>query len=65
MEFLQLRLQRLEVTDDLLEGRVWTQRLQLHEVSTDVVETHVSESTSEMGGKQDVKLSLLQFYCRF
>lgn len=65
VEFLQLRLQRLEVANGLLEGRVWAQRLQLHEVSTDVVKTHVSESASEMEEKQAVKQSLLQVYCRF
>lgn len=59
MEFLQLRLQRLEVTDGLLKGKVRAQRLQLHKVSTDVVKTHVSESAPEMEGKQTVKLSLL------
>lgn len=51
VEFLQLRLQRFEVADSLLKGRVWAQRLQLHKVSADVVETHVSESASEMEGK--------------
>lgn len=51
VEFLQLRLQRFEVADSLLKGRVWAQRLQLHEVSADVVETHVGESASEMEEK--------------
>lgn len=46
MEFLQLCLKGLEVADGLLKDRVWAQGLQLHEVTTDVVKTHVSEATS-------------------
>lgn len=59
MEFLQLGLQRLEVADGMLEGRVGAQRLQLHEVSTDVVQAHVSESPSETGTEQ-----MVEVYCR-
>lgn len=58
VQLLQLRLQRLEVTDGVLESRVRTQRLQLHEVPADVVETHVSEPTSEISRKTNVKMSL-------
>lgn len=46
MEFLQLCLKGLEVADGLLKDRVWAQGLQLHEVTADVVKTHVSEATS-------------------
>ena len=59
MQFLQLRLQRLEVADGLLKGRVRAQGLQLHQVAADVVQTHVSEPPSEMEAKQAVKPSLL------
>lgn len=51
VEFLQLRLQQLEVADGLLKGRVRAQRLQFHKVSTDVVETHVGESASKNTAK--------------
>lgn len=44
VEFLQLGLQWFKVADGLLKGSVRAQRLQFHEVSTDVVQAHVRES---------------------
>lgn len=47
VNFLQLGLQGLEVADGELQGRVGTQGLQLHQVTTDVIQTHISEPPSE------------------
>lgn len=47
MNFLQLGLQGLEVADSEPQGRVRTQGLQLHQVTTDVIQTHISEPPSE------------------
>lgn len=58
VKFLQLRLQRLEVADGMLQGRVGAQRLQLHQVTADVVQTHVSESASETGAEQTVEVQV-------
>lgn len=50
VQLLQLGLQGLEVPDGLLKRRVGAQRLKLHQVTADVVQTHVSEATSVIGG---------------
>lgn len=65
MEFLQLRLQRLEVADGVLEGRVRTQGLQLHQVSADVVEAHVCESAPATGGDDEWTVVWLQVIAQF
>lgn len=65
VEFLQLRLQRLEVADGLLKGRVRAQRLQLHQVAADVVETYVSKPASVKDHKIiDLLLSILTVFPR-
>lgn len=56
MQSLQFGLQRLEVPDGVLEGRVWTERLQLHKVPADVVQAHVGEPTSERGQRHRLRL---------
>lgn len=43
MNLLQLGLQCLEVADGVLQGGVRAQGLKLHQVATDVVQTHVGE----------------------
>lgn len=50
VQLLQLGLQGFEVADDVLQRRVGTQRLQLHQITTDVVQTRVGESASVVGG---------------
>ena len=49
MHLLQLGLERFEVAYDLLKGSIRAQRLQLHKVTADVVQTHVGEPPP--GGK--------------
>lgn len=53
MNFLQLGLQGLEVADSEPQGRVRTQGLQLHQVTTDVIQTHISEPPSDKMGKEE------------
>lgn len=50
VQLLQLGLQGLEVPDGVLERGGGTQRLELHQVPADVVQTHVSEAPSVIGG---------------
>lgn len=49
VQSLQFGLQRLEIADGVLEGRVRTERLELHEVPADVVQAHVGEPTPGRG----------------
>lgn len=49
---LQFGLQRLEIPDGVLERRVGTQGLQLHQVPTDVVQAHVGEAAPGRGERE-------------
>lgn len=49
---LQFGLQRLEIPDGVLERRVGTQGLQLHQVPADVVQAHVGEAAPGGGERE-------------